>query len=192
MPPWETQITIEADIMRHYQIICLVMECNASVSLPNTQEEFARNSSHSCSVCSCIEFNQETMSEEMLSENAKLGATRRGLILEVGKFWKSGMCDQGQMTRTGDPPVTFQRQWPLSLSLRDSSMAPPQEVGPKTLSLQASPTTLSRHFLAGHYAGTCGNSLSKYCRDQNYSRSGKCFQELTSEKLLIRLRDMPH
>ena len=28
-----------------------------------------------------------------------------------------------------------------------------------------------------------------YCRDQNYSGSGKCFQEIISEKLLIFLRD---
>ena len=30
-----------------------------------------------------------------------------------------------------------------------------------------------------------------YCRDKNYSGSGKCFQELISEKLLILLRDRP-
>ena len=31
----------------------------------------------------------------------------------------------------------------------------------------------------------------QYCRDQNYSGSGKCFQEFISEELLILLRDGP-
>ena len=37
----------------------------------------------------------------------------------------------------------------------------------------------------------CLQKISRYCRDQNDCGSGKCFQELVSEQLLILLQDRP-